>query len=137
MALNRGTLGGLGKPYCILTLGSTYGLRRVDGSDGRSPDLPATISASSFLAGCRLLGARVDPPWGFITRPNNYRIRTNRDTDMDIQEVDPTWASIIYNMGVCESRIGGSACWILPRVWVSVDYEAKCQGIHVIVSGLS
>ena len=35
-----------------------------------------------------------------------------------IQKVDPPQGSVIYTIGVLESRIGGSTFWILPGVWV-------------------
>ena len=39
-----------------------------------------------------------------------------------IQDMHPPSGSIIYSMGVLESRIGGSVFWILPGLW-KVDSE--------------
>ena len=36
-----------------------------------------------------------------------------------IQKVDSPQGSVIYTIGVLESRIGGSTFWILPKVWES------------------
>ena len=33
-----------------------------------------------------------------------------------IQKADPLQNPIVYSIGVLESRIGGSTCWILPGV---------------------
>ena len=35
-----------------------------------------------------------------------------------IQKIDPHWGSIIYTIGILESRIGVSIFWILPRLLV-------------------
>ena len=39
-----------------------------------------------------------------------------------IEKMDPPWGSVIYTIGVLESRIGGSVFWILPGLW-----EAECR----------
>ena len=36
-----------------------------------------------------------------------------------IQKVRPPLGSVIYTVGVLESRIGGSAFWILPGLWAN------------------
>ena len=51
--------------------------------------------------------------------PNNY------PDPGRIQKVDPLKGSEIYTIRVLESRIGGSAFWILPGVWVEEEDEEK------------
>ena len=50
-------------------------------------------------------------------------------TPGQIQQVDSPWGSVVCTMGVWESRIGDSTCWIVPEV-----RRQSCLRIRVGVS---
>ena len=44
-------------------------------------------------------------------------------------KVDSAWGSVIYTIGVLESRIGGSTLWILPGVRVTGGRTTAIPGL--------
>ena len=90
-------------------------------------------SRRSFLVGVGrggVLGAGPYPdspltPAGFC----DTRVRSSEGSETQtpgwIQKVDIPYGSIIYTIGVLESRVGGSTSWILPGVWERLPTQRR------------
>ena len=74
---------------------------------------PRTLLALHLVHPCPNL---IPEPWGdpkngatLRFQDNDYRISTDRDTDIDIQIVDPPYTSTIYTIRVSGSRVFASS----------------------------